>query len=272
MPSVCASWCHCVPLWDFRTLPKGVISHDVHGLTQSVVACVGLAPPCWSSSNSFLSLPSALNYSSSFQALSTSLPQPVSQMGKAMIPPGAATTGLACPQSCKYRSCGNSFRAKHPGLPAVELGLRSVPGWKLPSRRGLAQRVAVQQSLPSPRINPPGEAALGGAICTSLRRERCELSEEAARLWFLLGKPPGLFSSRQQGERDAHFANSNLLSLPKLFFWALTIWEVGLWGWSSTSCPAPGGWDCITGLDWGWEKWWAWVTNLTCLPSLLKIP
>jgi len=44
---------------------------------------------------------------------------------------------------------------------------------------------------------PPGDAAPGGAIYTSLHRQRCELSEEAARLWFLDGKLLGLFSTRQ---------------------------------------------------------------------------
>lgn len=73
---VCKLMSFCA-LWDFRTLPNGVISHVVHGLAPSVV---GLVPPCWSSHNSFLCLPSALNYSSFFQALSTSLPQPVPQM------------------------------------------------------------------------------------------------------------------------------------------------------------------------------------------------
>lgn len=222
---VCKLMSFCA-LWDFRTFPHGVISHTVHGLARSAL---GLVPPCWSSHNSFLRLPSALNYSSFFQALSTSPPQPVSQMGKAVIPPSAARAGLACPRNCKCWSCGNSFRPKRPRLPAVGLRLRSVPRWKLPSRRGFAQRVAEQQSLPSVRINPPGEAALGVAICTSLQRQKCELSEEAARLRFLLGKPPGLFSTGQQGERDTHFANTYLLSSPKLFFWALMIWEVGLW-------------------------------------------
>lgn len=83
---------------------------------------------------------------------------------------------------------------------------------KAASQQRICSKGGCEQSLPSVRINPPGEAALGGAICTSLHRQRCELSEEAARLCFLLGKPPGLFST---GERDTHFVVTNLLSLPK---------------------------------------------------------
>lgn len=53
---------------------------------------------------------------------------------------------------------------------------------------------------------PLGEAAPGGAICASLQRQRCELSEEAARLGFTDGKPLGLFSTRQAGERGSRSA------------------------------------------------------------------
>lgn len=70
-----------------------------------------------------------------------------------------------------------------------------------------------KQLTSSISINILGEEALGGAICTSSHRQRCELSEEAARLLFLDGKPPGFFSTRQLEERDSGFGNSSLYFL-----------------------------------------------------------
>lgn len=139
-------------------------------------------------SHAAISLRSALNYSGFFQVLSAS----VYHIGKAVIPPGAVRTGLACPHHCKS-VCDSVVQHLRLWSWSWRLSLDE----KCLSAEVLLQGYMCKQSVPPIKITPPWEAAPGGALCTSLCRQRCELTEEAARIWFLHGKPPWLFSTGQ---------------------------------------------------------------------------